>query len=163
VNPDGILSADEGAKFRSLLNTYDDVFNPELSHYNGKSGACFVEVNMGSTPPPQHKGRIPFYGRDNMVELQEKFDELTAKGVFRRPQDIGVSVEIVNPSFLVKKQPPSTDKRLVTDFCQITDYCRTTPTRMPDVDSTMCKMKPVEFLYKNIFQENNIKLTCCCL
>ena len=35
-------------------------------------------------------------------------------GVFRRPKDIDIAVEFLNPSFLVKK--PSSDYRLVTAF-----------------------------------------------
>ena len=137
VNPDGtVLTPEFTQKFRSLVEKFDDVFNPAISMYNGKSGKCQVEVNMGPNPPPQHKGRVPFYGRDNMLELQEKFDELVKLGVFKRPQDLGITAEIINPSFLVKKQD-SNEKRLVTDFGSIADYCRPTPTKMPDVETTL--------------------------
>ena len=137
VNPDGtVLTPEFTQKFRSLVEKFDDVFNPAISKYNGKSGKCQVEVNMGPNPPPQHKGRVPFYGRDNMLELQEKFDELVKLGVFKRPQDLGITAEIINPSFLVKKQD-SNEKRLVTDFGSIADYCRPTPTKMPDVETTL--------------------------
>ncbi len=57
---------------------------------------------MGPTLPPQRKGRIPQYARDRLVELQEKFDQLENIGVFKRPEDLGVVAEYVNPSFLVK-------------------------------------------------------------
>ena len=92
---------------------------------------------MGSQPPPQHKGHVPFYGRNNMVELQNKFDELTRQGVFKRPQDVGVNVEIINPSFLVKKK---VGWRLVTDFAQLSGYCRPQPTLMPDCDTALKRM-----------------------
>ena len=136
VNPDGVMSKVQEDKFRSLVQSYDEVFNPEVTRYNGKSGRCEVEVNMGPVPPPQHKGRVPFYGRSNLVELQDKFDVLVKKGVFKRPQDIGISVEVINPSFLVKKRS-SSGMRLVTDFGAIANYCRPTPTLMPDVDSAL--------------------------
>lgn len=152
VNPDGVLTAEESSPFRSLLNQYDEVFNPVISRYNGYSGAVFVEVNMGPQPPPQHKGRVPFYGRNNMVELQEKFDVLTSKGVFSRPQDIGVTVEVINPSFLVKKKS-SDDKRLVTDFGAIAKYCRPSPTLMPDVDSTLRQIATWKYLIKTDLTE----------
>ena len=145
VNPDGVLNNEDESKFRALIKQYDEVFNPKVSTYNGKSGACFVQVNMGPIPPPQHKGRIPFYGRDNLIELQQKFDTLAAKGVFRRPQDMGVTVEVINPSFLVKKKS-SSDKRLVTDFGAIADYCRPTPGLMPDVDSTLRQIATWKYL-----------------
>merc|ERR1712015_61650 len=92
---------------------------------------------MGPVPPPQHKGKVPpFYGRDDRVILQEKFDELVQKGVLKRPQDIGVTVENLNTSFLVKKKDTN-DMRFVTDFASIADYCRPTPTIMPDCDSVL--------------------------
>ena len=152
LNPDGILSKDQSDKFATLLTCYDEVFNPTISKYNGKSGACFVEVNMGPQPPPQHKGRVPFYGRDNLVELQQKFDELVSKGVFRRPQDMGIAVEVINPSFLVKKKS-SDAKRLVTDFGPIATYCRPTPGLMPDVDTTLRHMATWQYMMKADFTE----------
>ena len=136
INPDKTLSASEESKFRQLLKTYDQVFSPVTSTYNGKFGQCFVEVNIGKNLPPQRKGRVPFYGRDNLQMLQQKFDELEKIGVFSRPQDIGVSVENTNPSFLVNK-PHSSDKRLVTEFASISEYCRPTPSRLPSVDETL--------------------------
>ena len=157
LNPDGILSPEEAAKFTSVLKSYDDVFNPAISTYNGKSGKCFVEVNMGPQPPPQHKGRVPFYGRSDMNELQDKFDALQEKGVFCRPQDIGVTVEMINPSFLVKKKS-SNDKRLVTDFGSISSYCRPTPTLMPDVDTTLRRIASWKLIIKSDLTEAYFQL-----
>ena len=71
--------------------------------YNGAVGPFEGAVNMGPTQPPKRKGHLPLYGRDKLVQLQDKFDELEEAGVFRRPEDVGISVEYVNPSFLVKK------------------------------------------------------------
>lgn len=136
VNPDKTLSPSDECAFKQLLKTYDEVFSPVTSTYNGKFGACFVEVNMGTSLPPQRKGRVPFYGRDNLHMLQDKFDELEKMGVFSRPQDIGVTVENTNPSFLVNKAQ-STEKRLVTDFSSISEYCRPTPSLLPSIDNTL--------------------------
>ena len=49
---------------------------------------------QGPCPPilPRQAGRV-----------KEKFDELEHCQVFRRPEDVGVTVEYLNPSFLVKK------------------------------------------------------------
>ena len=59
------------------------------------------------------------------------------KGILSRPQDIGVTIENTNPSFLVKKQLPSTDKRLVTDFSSISHCCRPTPSLLPNVEKIL--------------------------
>ncbi|XP_068723885.1 uncharacterized protein [Montipora capricornis] len=59
---------------------------------------------MGPDEPPQRKGQLPQYARNKLVELQDKFDQVEELGVFKRPEDIGISIEYLNPSFLVKKQ-----------------------------------------------------------
>ena len=148
LNPDNLLTKEEEDSFSSILSTYDSVFDPEVPGYNGKSGPCYVEVNIGSNLPPQRKGRVPFYGRDNLVDLQNKFDELEAKGILSRPQEIGVTIENTNPSFLVNKQPPSTEKRLVTDFTSIADFCRPTPSLMPNVESVLKSIGSWKYLAK---------------
>jgi hypothetical protein len=52
----------------------------------------------------QQKGRAPFYGRNNLSELQNYLDILKEKALFARPQDIGVTVENKNTTFLVKRK-----------------------------------------------------------
>lgn len=69
------------------------------------------------------------------MELQEKFDKLEELGVFKRPEDIGISVEYLNPSFLVKK--PNSGSRLVTAFADVGRYSKPQPALLPDVDSTL--------------------------
>ena len=101
------------------------MFNPNIKGYNG----------AGPVEPPQWKGRLPQYARNQLVELQQKFDELEALGVFRRPEDINITVEYLNPSFLVKK--PSGGSRLVTAFADVGRYSKPQPSLMPDVDSTL--------------------------
>lgn len=56
-------------------------------------------------------------------------------GVFRRPEDVGIIVEYVNPSFLIKKT--SGGFRLVTAFADVGCYGKPQPSLMPDVDSTL--------------------------
>ena len=73
------------------------------------------------------------YGK--LTELQQKFDELENLGLFRRPEDVGVSVDYLNPSFLVRKQ--SDGYRLVTAFADVGRYSKPQPSLMPDVDSTI--------------------------
>jgi hypothetical protein len=69
------------------------------------------------------------------VELQQKFDELEELGVFKRPEDVGIAVEYLNPSFLVKKSNGGTC--LVTVFGEVGQYSKPQPSLMPDVDSTL--------------------------
>ena len=134
LDPDNLLPPVITTKFRNLLAQYDFVFDPAITCYNGAFGPLQAKVNMGPVEPPQRKGRLPLYARDKLVELQQKFDELENFGVFRRPEDIDLSVEYLNPSFLVKKS--SGGFRLVTDFADVGRYSKPQPSLLPDVDST---------------------------
>ena len=80
------------------------------------------------------------------MELQAKFDELEQAQVFRRPEDLGIVVEYLNPSFLVKK--PSGGHRLVTAFTDVGQYSKPRPSLMPDVDSTLRTIAPWKYIIK---------------
>ncbi len=144
VDPDNILHPRDQANFRTLLEEFDDVFNPQFPGYNGAVGPFKAVVNMGPVQPPQRKGRLPFYNHDKLQELQNKFDELEHAGVFAKPEDLGVSVEYLNPSFLVKK--PNGGFRLVTDFADVGRYSKPQPSVMPNVDSTLRSIAQWKFL-----------------
>ena len=135
LDPNNLLPRDIRAKFTSLLNEYDHIFEPNIKGYNSAEGPFEAKVNMGPVEPPQRKGRLPQYARHQLLELQQKFDELEALGVFKRPEDINIPVEYLNPSFLVKK--PSGDYRLVTAFADVGRCSKPQPSLMPDVDSTL--------------------------
>ena len=135
VDPDCILDTGMRSKFHDLHQNYDEVFNPQIAKYNGAFGAFEAKVNMGPTQPPQRKGKVPQYSRDRLVELQQRFDDLEDQGVFKRPEDLGITAEYLNPSFLVNK--PSGGFRLVTAFTEVGRYSKPQQSLMPDVDSTL--------------------------
>ena len=99
---------------------------------------------MGPVQPPQRKGRLPQYAQDKLRELQHKYDELEQLGVFARPGDLGINVEYLNPSFLIKK--PSWGFCLVTAFSDVGRYSKPQPSLMPDVDSTLRKIAQWKYL-----------------
>ncbi len=135
VDPDAMLSENMRNQFLSVTLEYDNVFDANFVGYNGAVGPYEAVVNMGPVQPPQRKGRIPQYSRNKLEDLQNKFDELERKGVFQRPEDLGIVVEYLNPSFLVKKA--SGGYRLVTAFADVGRYSKPQPALMPDVDSTL--------------------------
>ena len=102
IDPDNILSPTLKQKFSNLLHQFDSVFDANFSAYNHAFGKFEAVVNMGPVKPPQRKGRLPLYSRDKLVELQQHFDNLEELGVFAKPELVGVTVEYVNPSLLVK-------------------------------------------------------------
>ena len=67
-------------------------------------------------------------------------------GVFKRPEDIGVQVEYLNPSFLVKKG--SGDFRLVTAFSEVARYSKPQPSLMPSVDLILRKIGQWTYMAK---------------
>ena len=134
LDPDGCLDQDIRDQFIAL-NLEFDVFNPSISKYNGASGKIEAVVNIGPTLPPQRKGRLPQYNRNTLEELQDKFDELDAAGVFAKPEQVNVHVEYLNTSFLVKK--PNGGSRLVTSFGEVAQYSKPQPSLMPNVDSVL--------------------------
>jgi hypothetical protein len=70
-----------------------------------------------------------------MVELQNKFDELENAGVFAKPEQVNISVEYLNLSFLVRK--PNGGSRLVTSFGEVAQFSKPQPSLMPNVDDTL--------------------------
>ena len=100
---DDQLTPDQKAMFARLHADFDDVFQPTIGRYNDYNGKVRARVNVGTTKPPPKKLHAPNYCRKNLDELQDKFDELESQGVFVRPEDVGVTVEFVSPSFLVNK------------------------------------------------------------
>ena len=130
--------SDERSKFCALLEEYDEVFDPVFQGYNGAAGPFDAVVNMGPVQPPQGIGHLPQYAHDKLCELQHKFDDLEKLGVFAHPEDMGITVEYLNPPFLIKK--PSGGFRLVTAFADVGRYSEPQPSIMPNVDSILRKI-----------------------
>ena len=74
-------------------------------------------------------------------------DELEALGVLAKPEEFGVLVETVSPSFLVKK--PSGGSRLVTAFNTISSYTRPPPSRASSNDAIMLFLARWKFILKS--------------
>ena len=86
------------------LREFDDVFDPHFKGYKGAVGPFEAVVNVDPVQPPQRKGRLLQYSKGQLQELQDKFDELETIGVFKKPEDLGITMEYLNESFLVKKK-----------------------------------------------------------
>ena len=76
LDPDGILSPDDKVNFLALLKEFDHVSDPTITGYNGAAGPIKGVVNMCPVQPPQRKGRMPQYARDQLEQLRrDSFDE----------------------------------------------------------------------------------------
>ena len=120
-------------KFCDVHYQYDNVFNPDFPKYNGASGDIYAKVNMVESLSPQRKGRLPSY---KLVELQQKFDQVEAHGVFAKPENVNITMEYLNLAFLVAKSSGGT--HLVTSFGKVARYSKPSPSLMPNVDGVLC-------------------------
>lgn len=116
-----------------MLHKYDNVFNLHLSDCNGVVGpleptSIWVQCNL-----PKVKAEFLSIQRTSL-SIPKKCS-INYNGVFKLPEDVGITVEHINPSFLVKK--PSGEFRLVTAFANVGRYSKPKPFLMPHVDSTL--------------------------
>lgn len=136
------------SKYRKLFNEvnkkYCYVFNSKPSLYNGKSGKIEGRVNMGQVLPPQRKGRMPSYTHEKMCILQDEFDSLEKMGIFAKPEQLDISVEYINLSFLIKK--PDGTYRLVTSFNEVGSYSKPQPSLMPKIEDVLQRAATWKYL-----------------
>lgn len=112
-----------------------------------------VLLKHKSTWDPRKWGRLLYYSRNQISLLQQHLNDLEAKGIFQRPEDVGVSVEYLNSSFRVKKS--NGGFRLVTAFPGVGIYSKPQPSLPTDVDFypiTHWKYIAVTDLNKAFFQ-----------
>ena len=102
VDPDNILSDEIRSKFVALHKKHNSVFYLNYKGYNHYFGRFEAVVNMDTFLPPQRKGKLPQYSREKL-SLVQHFDHLEKLGVLAKPETVGVNIEYLNPSFLVKK------------------------------------------------------------
>ena len=79
------------------------VFKPDFSAHNDYSGSIREKLSLGPVKAPPRKTKLPFYNQSNLQLPQEEADKLEALGVLAKPENIGVDVVYVSPSFSVKK------------------------------------------------------------
>ena len=120
LDPDNQLSTEEMHQFNIIHIQCDDVFNSNVGVYNDFSGTIRGKVNLGRVIPPPRKGKLPFYTNSNLQLLRDEADKLEALGMLAKPEDVGVEVKYVSPSFLVKK--PDSNHRLVTAFDNLSKF-----------------------------------------
>ena len=101
---------------------------------------------MGPVEPPTQKGKLPFYNQTNLQQLQEEADKLEKLGVLAKPEDVGVNVKFVSPSFLVKK--PDGGIRFVTAFHNLSKYVRLTPTATMSCDDVLRRLSTSKYVIK---------------
>ena len=147
IDPDNILSKQQKQDFVDLNNRFDSTFTPNFGVYNDNSGVFRAQVNIGPVEPPPNKGRLPLYGHDDLHRLQDEADKLEKLGVLGKPEDYGITVKHVSPSFLVK-HPGTGESRFVTAFNSLTPYIRIPPTVSISCEDVLRRLSSYRFLIK---------------
>ena len=148
LDPSGELMTESQRKqFAELHVKYDRQFRPDISLYNGYSGNIKAYIDMGPSPPPQGKPKLPFYNQGNLRLLQDEADSLESIGVMVKPEKIGVKVRHASPSFLVRK--PSGEHRLVTAFNELGQYVRYPPSVSITCDDVLRRLASWKYIIKS--------------
>ena len=148
IDPSNLVTPMCVQSVREIHRMYDRVFRPDISVYNGHSGNIQCHINMGPVQPPQRKARLPQYDHAKMVILQQKFDELERQNILVKPEEVGVTAEYMNMSFLVAKPQAENSFRLVTAFREIGEYSKPQPSVMPSVEDTLRVIGRWKYLIK---------------
>ena len=90
--------------------------------------------------------KLPFYNQNNLQKLQEEADKLEELGVLAKPEEVGVQVKFVSPSFLVRK--PDGSSGFVTAFSNLNPYVRLLPTATVSCDDILRRLSSFRFLIK---------------
>ena len=136
VDPDGILTEEQRQTFREINKRFARIITPRPGRYNGHYGHIDNRLHFASKPAPNTKTHIPSYSPTMNKILAEKMDKLEEWGVLACPEDLGITVEHVQPSMLVPKKEAG-EYRMVTDFSTINTYIR----RVPNTSATMAQAK----------------------
>ena len=123
------------------------VFQPDLPTYNHSFGKVEASINVPDNMPTSSRlKQVPWYPKSKLDELQDKMDELEAKGAIGRPQDLGIELQAVSPSFLVAKKPASKGYRLVTSFGHLALFVRNPPAPITSTDQVLRRLSSWKYL-----------------
>ena len=127
---------------------FHEVFNKDLSQgYNGYYGKHECHLNWATSErPPASKVRVPSYDHDLKVLQQEVMDDLTHQGVLLIPQEHGIKVQSVCPSFIQRKQRArdkskqsltKDDVRFLINFGPVNEKIKPVPIHVPTTTDVM--------------------------
>ena len=164
------IPVDAAAIIQAAHTTYATVFNKDLrTGYNGAFGQHVCRLNWaGDTRPAASQVRMVSYSHDLKQLHQAVCDELTHQGVLGIPQEAGINVQFVCPSFLRRKPKAKSkpnhlltkdDVRLVVNFSPVNDHLKNIPsvkTTPNDILVTIGRWKHIIIfdLHQGFFQNH---------
>ena len=133
------------------------VFDKDLTNgYNGFYGHHECHLNWASQErPPASKVKVPSYDHSLKGLQQELMDDLTRQNVLLIPQEHGIKVQAVCPSFLQRKQRAKTkpkqdltkeDVRLLINFGPLNCKIKPVPIHVPKTEDLIIKLGRWKYL-----------------
>ena len=132
LDPDNIMPVTAKERVMAVSQKYSELFTKRPGKYNGSFGKVDNSINFATTPTPNMKVYVPNYTEDMKKVMGDLMDKLMDYGVLQRPEDVGVTPELVSPSLLVPKTDPG-EFRLVTDFSNLNKHIRKYPSTSPTI------------------------------
>ena len=151
LDPDNQLSEQERVMFRNINKKYSSIFSSKLGRYNGSLGNLNAKLvlNNNNIDPPSFpcKRIVQSEKLDDMK--QDIMDQMEADGILVHPEDIGVTLTHVHPSFMVPKMDdgiPTGEYRLVTNLQSLSPYIKPTRIPLPTIDVAFRKLGKCQFI-----------------
>ena len=141
-----MLSSESRNDFQDISKCFQSVFNRNFGVYNDKSGPICININSSPVEAPTQKGKLPFFNSRNLQQLQEEADKLEKLEVLAKPEDMGVNVKFVSPSFVVKK--PGCGFRLLTVFNNPSQYVYSTLTATMSCEAILRRLSIFKYVIK---------------
>ena len=148
-----ILSTQQITALENTHQEYQDVFNGEMTGYNGFYGKHVISLQWADdTRPKTEKLYSPKWSSNKDIMLQKKIDQLTEMGVLADPYKHDIQIKCIHPCFLQKKGRAAhkdiedcdiSEIRFLSAPNSVNEKCRQIQTKVPDQNEIF------QFLGKN--------------
>ena len=160
IDPDNVLTEEQRQTFREINLRYARTITPRPGRYNGYYGHIDNRIHFSQKPAPNVKTHIPNYSPAMNKILGEKMDILEEWGVLMSPEELGITVEHVQPSMLVPKKEPG-EYRCVTDFSSINKSIKRVPNTSATMAQARARIAKAEYVvhldFSNYFYQNGMQ------
>ena len=137
-----VLSETQIKNLETTHTRFQDVFDGQMTGYNGYYGKHFVTLQWADDSRPKtSKLYSPKWSSSKDLMLQKKIDQLTEMGVLADPYKHDIQVKSIHPCFLQKKSRAAhkdidncdiSEVRFLTAPNSVNEKCRQVQTKVPD-------------------------------
>ena len=135
MDPDGVMPQEAKDLIQGITDEYYEVFTKRPGKYNGAYGKIDNSLQFATQPTPNLNVYQPSYSEELRKQMGDAMDALIDFGVLQRPEDVGVTPEVLCPSLMVPKTEPG-QWRIVTDLSKINQHIKKYPSTSPTLADT---------------------------